>query len=37
VEEIECNGAIKEKKPKEPQNLKGGGHDIPSMVAEEQA
>jgi hypothetical protein len=37
VEEVECNGVIKEKKPKEPQSLKGRGHDIPSIIAEEQA
>jgi hypothetical protein len=26
VEEVECNGVAKDKHVKEPQNLKGGGH-----------
>ncbi len=37
VEEVDCNGAIKEKQLEEPQNLKGRGQNIPSMVVEEQA
>jgi hypothetical protein len=37
VEEAKCNGTIKEKQIEELQNLKGGGQDTPTMVAEEQA
>ncbi len=35
MEEVECNGAVKEKQLEKPQNLK-GGHDTPIVVAKEQ-
>lgn len=32
VEEVDRNGIIKEKETKEPQNLRGGGQDIPIVT-----
>jgi hypothetical protein len=36
VEEVECIRIVKEKHLEEPKNLRGGRHDIPTMVMEEQ-
>jgi hypothetical protein len=36
VEEVECIRTIKEKHLEKPKKLRGGGHDTPTVVMEEQ-
>ncbi len=36
MEEVECIRVVKDKHLEQPKKLRGGGHDTPTMVMEEQ-